>query len=451
MKIDLLKKAEATIRKYNMANKSERLLVGLSGGADSAALLLCLKKLGYDICACHINHCLRGAESDRDENFCVQLCKANDIYIEVRRIDVTGYCRENSLSTEEGARILRYKAFSEIKADKICTAHNLNDCLETTVFNLARGSGLKGICSIPPVRDNIIRPLIECSRAEIEDFLAQEGQTFVTDSTNLEDEYSRNKIRHNVLPVLEKINPMLLKTYGKSLEYLRADSSFLEDTADKAYEDCKTADKKSGKPYYDCCKANELDKAVRRRVIMRMLRDNGAEVSADKICEIEDISQNGGKINIKESLFAVSRNGYLYFLTDEQLTAQPLSEPVNVPENGEVIWHGRTITFKLIEIDGKFENVNKMFANSCLDYDKIKGEIVIRQRIIGEKIQLVNRSFNSDVKKLMKEAFPVDKRNSALLLADSEGAVFVEGFGAADRVRVGRDTVRVLTFDFEKL
>ena len=149
MKIDLLKKAEATIRKYNMANKSERLLVGLSGGADSAALLLCLKKLGYDICACHINHCLRGAESDRDENFCVQLCKANDIYIEVRRIDVTGYCRENSLSTEEGARILRYKAFSEIKADKICTAHNLNDCLETTVFNLARGSGLKGICSIP--------------------------------------------------------------------------------------------------------------------------------------------------------------------------------------------------------------------------------------------------------------------------------------------------------------
>ena len=191
MKSELAAKVERTIRKFHMAVKGERLLVGLSGGADSAALLLCLNELGYDVSACHVNHCIRGEEADRDQHFCERLCEGLGIGITVRRVDVPAYCRANPVSEEEGARLLRYNALQEISADKICTAHNLDDCLETTLFNLARGSGLKGIASIPPVRGNIIRPLIECSREEIEAYLAERGQNFVTDSTNLLDEYSR--------------------------------------------------------------------------------------------------------------------------------------------------------------------------------------------------------------------------------------------------------------------
>ena len=147
---NFLVKVASTIEKFNMANKSERLLVCLSGGADSVTLLLCLYELGYDVCACHVNHHLRGEESDRDQHFCEKLCEKLGVELKVFHADVVGYCKEHSVSTEEGARKLRYDFFDSIGADKICTAHSLSDCLETAIFNLARGTGLKGICGIPP-------------------------------------------------------------------------------------------------------------------------------------------------------------------------------------------------------------------------------------------------------------------------------------------------------------
>lgn len=440
MRTDFLKKVEMTISKYKMAEKSERLLVGLSGGADSAALLLCLKELGYNVSACHVNHCLRGEESDRDELFCVKLCESENIHIEVRSINVTEYCKANSLSTEEGARILRYKALSEIPADKICTAHNLNDCLETTIFNLSRGSGLKGLCSIPPVRDSIIRPLINCTREEIEEYLSVKGQSFITDSTNLSDDYSRNKIRHKVIPVLQDINSSLLKTYGNSLDFLREDNAYLEKLADSAFGSCKTQDG------YCCQQISDLEYPIRRRVIMRVLSENSIDISSDKISETEKLLVDGGKYNIKGDTFLVVSRGYLRVLNGCDFGQFDVSEQISVPVNGVVNWFDRNFVFEVIEIDGKFENVHKMFANSCLDYDKIKGEIVLRQRIQGDKIRLVNRDFTSDVKKLLKQAFPIEKRKGAFLLADSDGIVFVEKFGAAERVKIDSSTRRVLVF-----
>lgn len=437
--MNFLEKVQNTINKYQMAEKSQRLLIGLSGGADSAALLLCLYHLGYNVSACHINHCLRGAESDRDEDFCRDLCKKLGISLEVRRINVTEYCQANSLSTEEGARILRYKAFGELECDKICTAHNLNDCLETLVFNLARGSGLKGIASIPPVRDNIIRPLIDRSRQEIEDFLADLGQDYVTDSTNLQDEYSRNKIRHNVLPVLAEINPSLMKTFGATLDYLRADSSYLEKTADKAFEEIKCGNG------YSCKKISVLDYSVRRRVIMRILSEQGITVSADKIEDIEFLSGTDGKINVKENCFAVSCGGILTF-EEKKKKSRTIQSPLCITPNSIVEWCGRRIRFEILETNGSYENVNKKFANSCLDYDKIKGEIVLRQRLSGDKIQLVNRDFKSDVKKLVKQAFNTDKRDGAVILSDDEGVIMLESFGAADRVKIDKSTRRALVF-----
>ena len=134
MNDSFLEKVRSTINKYSMFEKSERLLVCLSGGADSVSLLLCLKDLGYDVCACHVNHQLRGDESDRDQRFCEDLCSELGIELFTQRIDVKAYCKQNSLSIEEGARKLRYDVFRSVSADKICTAHTLSDCLETTIF-----------------------------------------------------------------------------------------------------------------------------------------------------------------------------------------------------------------------------------------------------------------------------------------------------------------------------
>ena len=440
MKSELAAKVERTIRKFHMAEKGERLLVGLSGGADSAALLLCLDELGYDVSACHVNHCIRGEEADRDQHFCERLCEGLDIGIIVRRVDVPAYCRANPVSEEEGARLLRYNALQEISADKICTAHNLDDCLETTLFNLARGSGLKGIASIPPVRENIIRPLIECSRADIEAYLAERGQDFVTDSTNLLDEYSRNKLRHKVVPVLREINPSLMETFAKTLGFLREDSAFLEKTADKAFEESIIGDGFSRKTI------RGLDYPLRRRVIMRILAKNDIGISQDKIELIEQLVNNGGKASVKSECFAYTKSDVLYIYNENSRPKSDEDEVVIRPDT-VIIWQNRHICFKIIEIDGKFENVNKKFANSCLDYDKIKGVIVLRKRRAGDKIRLVGRSFNSDVRVLMKQTFPAHKRDGAVILADDEGVVLAEGSGAAERVKIDDNTRRVLVFD----
>lgn len=439
MKIDLTQKVQDTINKYHMAEKSERLLVGLSGGADSVALLLCLNTLGYDIAAVHINHCLRGEESDRDENFCVELCKKLGIEINVRRIDVIGYCKANSLSTEEGARILRYKAFSEIRADKICTAHNLNDCLETAVFNLARGSGLKGLASIPPVRDNIIRPLIACSREEIEAYLAGLGQDFVTDSTNLEDEYNRNKIRHNILPVMKLINPSLMNTYAQTYDYIRQDSEFLDELARQA---CQDSELDGG---YSAKILSSLAFSVRRRALMLILKETALPVSNDILALMDKLLLTGEKVNVKGNCFAAVRSGVLYFYNNDPENDETCDDEQKVTA-GELSWQGRRLRFEVMDIVGGFENVHKKFANSCIDYDKIKGGVVLRKRCAGDRIRLVNRDFSSDIRILMKKKFPSHIRDKAVILYDDEGAVLAEGFGAADRVRIDDSTKRVLVF-----
>lgn len=440
MRSDLPYKVEQTIKRYKMANKSERLLVGLSGGADSAALLLCLKELGYSVIACHVNHCIRGEEADRDQRFCEELCEGLGIEIIVKRVDVPAYCKDHPVSEEEGARLLRYSAFAEISADKICTAHNLDDCLETALFNLARGTGLKGLSSIPPVRDNIIRPLIMCSRAEIEEFLAERGQDFVTDSTNLTDEYSRNKLRHKVIPVLKEINPSLTDTFSRTIEFIREDSDHLEKKADNAFCEICVGDG------YSIDGIKTLDYPLRRRVIMRILAKNEIEIGQDKIELIEQLISKGGKASVKSNCFAYTKSGTLYIYSEDTAENASEDEIIVTPDN-IVSWQGRKISFEILEIDGKFENVNKKFANSCLDYDKIKGVIRLRKRLAGDRIRLVNRDFSSDVRVLMKQAFPAHKRDGAVILADDEGVVLAESFGAAERVRIDDGTRRVLVFE----
>ena len=437
---DLLSKVKDTISKYKMINDGQRVLVGLSGGADSTTLLLCLKKLGYDVFACHVNHHLRGEESDRDENFCRELCKSLEIELIVKNVNVKEFCKSNSMSDEEGARILRYRALESIPTDKICTAHNLNDCLETTIFNLTRGSGLKGISSIPTVRGKIVRPLIECTREEIEKFLLYQNQSYVTDSTNFENDFSRNRIRNLIVPELLKINPSLYKTFQKSFTYLRKDNEYIEKIAEEEFNNLKHENE------YDCIKLMSLDFSIRRRAIKKILEENSVEISSKKIIEIESLAINGGKINIKSNLYAVSDCKILRFINQGNECKKNTIEPIYIKPDGSYIFCGREITFSIENLDDKFENVHKMFANQCMDYDKIKGEIVLRNRLTGDKIQLVNRNFNSDMRKLINKAFLLEERYSVVILSDDEGPIFLEKYGAADRVKIDNSTKKILTF-----
>ena len=231
-----MNKVETIVRKYiihhDLFKNHGRYIVALSGGADSVALLLILKQLGVSLSAAHCNFLLRGEESERDEQFCVSLCERLGITLHRIHFDTQFYARQHKVSIEMAARDLRYRYFAQlakdIKADGICVAHHRDDNVETVILNLLRGSGVDGLAGIAPKNGNILRPLLCISRQDILDYLQLQGQNYVTDSTNLEDDALRNRIRHHVIPLLETINPAAKENIAQTAKYLRQAKMMLE-------------------------------------------------------------------------------------------------------------------------------------------------------------------------------------------------------------------------------
>ena len=211
------------------------MLVALSGGADSVALLRALQALSHDVCAAHVNHGIRGAEAERDETFCRELCEALGVPFLALHTDVPALAEAGGTGLEETAREERYRLLEEARrqlaCDCIATAHNAEDNGETLLLHLARGTGLAGLCGIPPVRGRVIRPLLSVSRREIEAYLASIDQPYVNDSTNGDVDYSRNRIRARVMPELAAINPGFIRAAERTARLLSEDEALLEELA----------------------------------------------------------------------------------------------------------------------------------------------------------------------------------------------------------------------------
>ena len=310
-------KVRNTILEFDMIpQKPCKVTVALSGGADSVALLYSLyllkDELGLSLSACHVNHNLRGEESDGDELFVRRLCRMLDIPLYVRNIRVSDYAGKHE-SIELVARRIRYDFFSELGTDRlIATAHTASDNCETVLINLIRGTALSGLCGIPPKRDNVIRPLIDCTREEIEGFCRKYSLGYVTDSTNLSDDYTRNKLRLNVIPVLKKINPSLMASVGRMSHSVALDDKYLDKIA---CEEKKKAEK-DGK--YSVLALCDLDECILRRVVSMILDENGIPTNALNITKTVQIIRDGkGKINPCQFKFVQIRKKHLFVVTDE--------------------------------------------------------------------------------------------------------------------------------------
>ena len=239
----LEKKIEETIRKNNLIQDGDTLVLGVSGGPDSMCMLNALincQKNKCKIIVAHVNHMIRD-EAKQDEQYVEQYCKKNGIEFYSKSIDVKKIANNNKIGLEEAGRIARYQFFDEIlnktKANKIVIAHNKNDKVETILMNILRGSGIEGLKGIEPKRGNIIRPLIECERNEIEKYCEQNQLNPRIDKTNFEDIYSRNKIRNIVIPYVQKeFNPNIIKTINRLSEISIEQDEYIEKQAKKAYE-----------------------------------------------------------------------------------------------------------------------------------------------------------------------------------------------------------------------
>ena len=236
----MLRAIASYIEKNSLLEKGDTVIAGLSGGADSICMTHILCHLGYQVIAAHCNFSLRGSESDRDQKFVEDFCYRNSIELHTTRFDTTFYATEHKLGIEEAARELRYRWFEELRretgAAAICVAHHRDDSIETSLLNRARGTGITGICGIRCRNGRVVRPLLGVSRTDIEEYLNEQELSYVTDSTNLETHYNRNKIRNIIIPEFQKIKPGFCDTMAANIENFTAVNAIYQDTINREKE-----------------------------------------------------------------------------------------------------------------------------------------------------------------------------------------------------------------------
>lgn len=418
------------VNKFSLLQKGDIVTVALSGGADSVSLLYALlslkDSLGITVNAAHLNHLIRGEEAERDQKFVTDLCRKLGVTLFTERKDIPKIAKENGMSTELAARKERYEFLSRVAVGKVATAHTASDNLETMIFNLARGTSLKGLCGIPVKRGIFIRPLILCTRQDVEDYCEQNKIPFVTDSTNLSDDYSRNKIRHTVIPVLKSINSCCEESALRTSFSLLEDNAFLESVSSEILF------KNLGEDKLYIGDAQNIPPSVLKRVIKKYFETDFPDISLDNrhIKDIYSICLNGtGKLNLPSNIYAVVKDGYLNF--KGQNTKNAVNFAVKVTES---------------------ENVNNLFSNNLIDCDKIVGKWIVRNRLEGDKIRLNKRGVTKTLKKLFTEnKVPNEIRSKIPVIADDLGVIWVYGLGVCERTSVTKQTKKILNVEVQEL
>ena len=434
-------KVERYIEKHKLLKPSELYLVALSGGADSVALLLLLKNAHFNVHAAHCNFRLRGEESDRDEAFCVELCRRLGVELHRAHFDTREYAELHKVSIEMAARELRYKWFEQLREDigaaGICVAHHRDDSVETVLLNLVRGTGLRGLTGIQPRNGNILRPLLCVSRAEIEAFLAEKGQKYVTDSTNLEADVQRNIVRLEVLPLLRKLNPAVAENIQRTAENLVEAQQVLNVAIAKINDS-------------NILNLSDIEIYGSSEYLtfewLKKYGFNGNQVR--QILEAET-----GKI-------ISSMTGYDVLKDRGRLIVEPALEPfkpMRIPEEGTYVMGGSDAEFGGKNTKNKTLRVRKMPVYvskdphiATLDATKVCFPLTVRRVEEGDWMQpygMKGRKLLSDLMTDLK--MTVFEKRRQLVVVDSQGViVWAIGLRIADFVAVSDATTTVVEVAF---
>lgn len=436
------------IKDYSLIKKDDKIIVALSGGADSTALLCSLlsirEQFSLGIYACHINHLLRGEESFRDENFVRNLCEKYGIELFVLRCDINKLASERNLGSEECGRQVRYdflKENAERLGAKIATAHTSTDSMETVIMNISRGSGIKGARGIPPKRGNIIRPLILASRADTEEYCKSNNIPYVNDSTNSERLYTRNKVRLDVVPVLRGINPSIEEAFLRFSKNMSELDEFIEKSAQNALINSKI---ENG---YSCEKLKILDKPVLARVIEIICSAENIEPESVHIELIERAIENGGAVSIKNGITAIAKQGIFRIYREQAKKKIETAAEVQIFSDQTVIICNKKVRTELVNIEEFRKRIkfSENIFNISLDYDTISDEAVFRGRKAGDFISPKGRNITKPLRKLMSEMkIPTEKRDLIILLADDNNILWAEEIGVSELCSVKSTTQRVL-------
>ncbi len=440
-------KIERVIVSWNMLPEGCTVIVGLSGGADSMALTHFLLKYANSryihILAAHINHGLRGAEANCDERFVTNWCRENRVELRVLHADVRALAQERGQGLEECGRNVRYAFFhslcKENSETRIATAHTLSDSAETVLMNLAKGTGTRGLRGIPPVRGNIIRPLIEITRAEVERYCKSYGISFVTDSTNLTEEYARNKIRLSVVPALKEINPAFETAVLGMTQRLREDEEYFMSLAQ---EKLSNAEHRGG---YRLDQLAALPRPVLNRAVMLAVRRvTKARLESAHINAVTGIIRSGlGAVTISGGIQCTAQGNTL-FITGSNEAEKSWNVPFR-PE-GTLLPDGRRMIISKLskkEYENRYK-INNLLFNNVINYDTIFKITSVRNRSNGDIFRPAGRKVTKSLKKLFNEAGLEPMLRSKLAMLESGGEiVWIEGFGASQDFSVMNSTENV--------
>ncbi len=404
-----------------MLESGDTVIVALSGGADSVALfnaLISIKEIySLNIKAAHVNHNLRGAEAERDENFVRDICKKNNIELFVKSVDITLIALSEKISTELAGRNERYRFFDELSVRfgaKIATAHTAEDNAETVIFNLIRGAGLNGLGGIKPVRGMVIRPLIFLSRKDIEEYCCEKGLDFVTDSTNLTDDYTRNKIRHAIIPVMKELNPSLIETISGETRLINNVNSFLELTTNKYL---RLAETENG---YSCEILKTIPEEIRSQVFYELLKQNGV-TPEKRHTELIGSILDSGAVDLNGAFRAVCKQGTLRIIKTDGKKDEFSEKELKLPM--EFVFNGKK--YSVEELNGD--------TGEAIKYFILEKGAVFRTRKPGDRFTLPRRKVTKSLKKLFNEIrIPEEKRDEILLLAVGSRVLWIEGIGVSE-------------------
>lgn len=411
----MLQRVEDLEREYDMAPAGGTVLCAVSGGGDSMCLLHYLHSRaqagGFTVAAAHYNHNLRGAEALRDEGFVQDWCRARGIPCVVGAGDVAGEAKALGQGVEETARQMRYaflnRTAQELGAARIATAHNADDNAETLLLHLLRGTGLQGLTGIAPRRGNLVRPLLTTTRAEIEEYVAQCGVSYVEDSTNAETLYTRNKLRHTVMPLLREFNPRLTESLSDTARYLRADNDFLNAQAAAICQHARWAeDNIVIEAHFVAQAPNAVAPRVARRLI-EMMGDGDTDCSASHLNAIVALCRGddpSALYHLPDGLMA--QRVYRELLLTTQGEPEPFP-PVALHEGEN-------------PIPGTGWTVTVMGASPGL---------TARPRRQGDEIILPGRGTKTVKKLFIDEKIPRRAREHIPVIADDDGILALAGFG----------------------
>ena len=406
------------------------MLCAVSGGKDSMFLLERMAELapsyGFELRCAHFDHCLRGTESDRDREFVKDYCQKRSIPCYIGAEDVRNYAEVKGMGIEEAARVMRYgfleKTADKIGACRIATAHTANDNAETMLFNLTRGSGLKGLCGIPPVRGRIIRPMLQTTTEEVLRYLKEKSIPYVEDSTNLEDDYTRNKIRHRVIPVLRELSFAFDENLVRCAAILREDEEYLTEMAKSFVISHFSNDEVSASEFA------ALPKPISARVLLLVVPYG---LSSSHIEAVRGIAE-GEECHAYADIpgLRVIRD-YDKLLFGERKITEISKRYVQIGETNEIPEAGLELFCEFINC---CEEIHNSFNIFFFKSDSICGNMFVMSRLDGEKIRLNGRNCTKTLKKLFSEA-KLNGENKSLIpvLYDEKGVIAVYGFGIAER------------------